>query len=409
MVNLSLIIVTLFCAFLVVYHHIGYPLLLTFLTKKKILQSTIQETKKVTTRSERQYEISDSDKNYPSITLVMPAYNEARWVAEKMRNLAALDYPQDRLKVVIGCDGCTDKTYQIAIATSNEPELANLNLSIVNFSINRGKVALLNTLLADINSDLIALTDTSALLSIDALLITATHFKEPKVGVLTGHYRFVSAGSKGEQAYWNYQSKIKASEAALGSTLGAHGAFYVFRGELFTPLASDTINDDFILPMTIVAAGYRADYDSDINALELEKTMAEQDSQRRRRIGAGNLQQLIRLKSMLLPRYKGVSFTFLSGKALRVLMPILMIISLLGCLLLAQSYLFFTVLSALQICAYFAAIYAIIVPSRYSPKMCKLLAYLVNGHFASFIGALRYLLHLDKNRWIKINNQESSS
>lgn len=414
MIQSSLIIITLFCGFLVVYHHIGYPLLLTFLAKKRVQQQDPKQVfkKEVDTiikLSERQYKTSNLDKNYPSITLVMPAYNEARWIAEKIRNLATLDYPKGALKVVIGCDGCTDKTYEIAIATANETELVELNLSIINFPINRGKVALLNDLLSGINSDLIVLTDTSALLSIDALLIAVEHFKDPKVGVLNGHYRLVSAGSKAEQAYWNYQSKIKASEAALGATLGAHGAFYVFRGELFTPLAADTINDDFILPMTIVAAGYRADYEPDINALELEKTEADQDSQRRRRIGAGNLQQLIRLKSMLLPRYKGVSFTFLSGKALRVLMPILMIMSLLGCLLLAPTYLFFTVLSALQVSAYIAAIYAMLVPSQYSPQVCNVLAYLVNGHFASFIGALRYLLRLDKNRWTKINNQESSS
>lgn len=410
MFHLSLIIITLFCGLLVVYHHVAYPLLLTRLAKKRMqTQAVKQDVFDTDKPRERKYETTTSDKNYPSITLVMPAYNEERWIADKIRNLAVLDYPKGALKVVIGCDGCSDKTYQIAMETANEPELADLNLLIINFPVNLGKVALLNNLLTGISSDLIALTDTSALLSIDSLLIAAEHFKDPEVGVVNSHYRLVSAGSKGEQAYWDYQSKIKASEAALGATLGAHGAFYLFRSELFTPLAPDTINDDFILPMKIVAAGYRADYDPNINALELEKTDSAQDTQRRRRIGAGNLQQLIRLKSMLLPRYKGVSFTFLSGKALRVMMPLLMIFSLLGSLVLAPSYLIFTVLSILQITAYLGAIYAMLVPPKYSPKICNMLAYLVNGHLASFIGALRYLLRLDKSRWTKINNEQHLS
>ena len=214
----------------------------------------------------------------------------------------------------------------------------------------------------------------------------------------------LSPGSEGEQAYWNYQSEIKASEAALGATLGAHGAFYVFRRDLFESLPADTINDDFILPMKIVAQGYRAEYENGINALELEKTTDDQDYQRRRRIAAGNIQQLLRLKKLFSPRYRGVAFSFISGKGLRVIMPFLMIFSLLGSLYLAFTYQVFAAFAALQLFAYLLACWHLFCAPKKSNKVCKLLAYLVSGYFASLIGTLRYLLRLDKGHWKKINS-----
>ena len=293
----TVVILTLLSGLLVIYHHIGYPWILTLLTKKQQInnqQTSAQQT------DQRQYTESVADEQLASIAIVIPAFNEAQWIAEKIRNLAALDYPSSHLRVIIGCDGCTDQTFALAMTTANEPECKHLNINIIEFKKNRGKVAVLNELLAQIDCELVALTDTSALISIDALLIASKRFNDPEIGVLNGHYRVIAPGSEGEQAYWDYQCQIKMSEAVLGATLGAHGAFYMFRNALFEPLAADTINDDFILPMKIVAAGYRADYENAINALELETADSSQDQQRRRRIAAGNFQQLLRLNDLKL-------------------------------------------------------------------------------------------------------------
>lgn len=390
-----LISITLLSGYLVIYHHFGYPLILRLLHKK--VPPAIQQT------YQRQYTPSESDNALPSVAIVIPAYNEEQWIAEKIRNLTVLDYPCSQLQVIIGCDGCTDRTFELATATASEPECSHLNINIIDFKINRGKVAVLNELLDQLDCELVALTDTSALLSIDALLIAAERFKDPQVGVLNGQYRLVDPGSEGEKAYWDYQSQIKLTEAALGSTLGAHGAFYMFRYALFEPLAADTINDDFILPMKIVEAGYRADYETTINALELEKSDDNQDHHRRRRIAAGNMQQLLRLKGLLSPRHKGVAFSFLSGKALRVAMPFLMILALLGSLILAFNYMGFMILATLQLIAYAMAAWQLYFKSEHCNKVSRLLAYLVGGHIAGLIGTLRYLLRLDKGHWKKIN------
>ncbi len=393
-----IIFFTLVSGLLVIYHHLGYPLILRWLQKYK--KAHVVKIKSPA----RCYADTVSDATLPTVTIVISAYNEQQWIAEKIRNLSILDYPTERLKIIIACDGCTDKTVAIAKQTANEPECHHLMIEVRHFRKNRGKVAVINDVLLGVDSELVALSDVSALVSVDALLIATKHFNDPEIGVLNGHYRLLNPGSTGEAVYWQYQSRIKACEAALGSTLGAHGAFYLFRRSLFSPLAADTINDDFILPMKIVAAGYRAEYESRIVALELEKADNSMDHQRRLRIAAGNCQQLLRLKSLMLPSNGGVAFAFISGKGLRVLMPFLMIIALVGSVALASQYLLFTFLAVLQLLAYILAGWQIWFQPKRSYRVMQTLAYLVSGHVAGLVGSLRYLTGHERGRWKRVKS-----
>ncbi len=391
-----IIFLTLMSGLLVIYHHLGYPLVLRWIQKRRTSPA-------IKWRS-RYYQPSGDDVTLPTVTMVIPAYNEKLYIAEKIRNLSILDYPSERLKVIIACDGCDDDTAAIATQTANEPECQHLTVEVRDFQHNRGKVAVINDVLREVESDLIALSDVSALVSTDALLIAAAHFQDPGIGVLSGDYRLLNPGSVGESLYWQYQSRIKASEAALGSTLGAHGAFYLFRRSLFSPLAADTINDDFILPMNIVAAGYRAEYENLILTLELEQADNSMDYHRRRRIAAGNCQQLLRLKSLMLPSHGGVAFAFISGKGLRVLMPFLMIIALIGSVMLASSFILFAILAVLQLLAYLLAGWQVLAQPKQSHRAIQILAYLISGHAAGLIGSLRYLSGLERGRWKRVKS-----
>ncbi|MCP3870929.1 MAG: glycosyltransferase family 2 protein [Gammaproteobacteria bacterium] len=397
--DLLLITLTLVSGLLVVYHHLGYPLVLRWARRRRPEQNIEAR--------QRRYVSGTKDRELPTVTIVVPAFNEQRWIAEKIRNLAVLDYPPDCLRVIIGCDGCTDNTAVVAAQTAKEAECRQLQIDIHQFSRNRGKVAVINEVIQNIESELVVLSDVSALSSVDALLIAAERFKDPGIGVLNSHYRLLNPGSSGEAAYWNYQSNIKASEAALGSTLGAHGAFYMFRRSLFQRLAQDTINDDFILPMEIVAKGYRAEHESRITALELEQADQTMDQQRRRRIAAGNLQQLLRLKRLLLPRYGSVAFAFASGKGLRVLMPFLMLATLFGSLLLATEHPFFALMAAVQLLVYALAAWYMLFQPRSAHRHIRTLAYLVSGHLAGMTGTLRYLLGLERGRWSRATSNIS--
>jgi cellulose synthase/poly-beta-1,6-N-acetylglucosamine synthase-like glycosyltransferase len=394
-------LLTLTCLALVIYHHVGYPWVLSRWTKR-----TPQRPGALTRRG---YVARLGDRQLPGITVIVPAHDEATLIAEKVRNLAALDYPPSRLKVVIACDGCRDETAARARAAHAEPECRHLDLEVREYPVNRGKVAVLNQTIASTNSELVALSDVSALVSIDALLRAASAFADPRMGVVAGGYRLLAPGSAGESAYWDYQLRIKRGEAALGAPLGTHGAFYLFRRRLFSPLAPDTINDDFLLPMSIVADGYRAIYDTEIMALELERADPALDQRRRRRIAAGNLQQAWRLRRLLHPRHRGIAFAFASGKALRAVMPFLLLATLAGSLWLAPQSLPFALLAAAQLLVYSVALWRQFNPRTRVPGVVNTLHYLVSGHVAGLVGGVRYLAGLDRGHWRRATLAEESS
>jgi cellulose synthase/poly-beta-1,6-N-acetylglucosamine synthase-like glycosyltransferase len=325
----------------------------------------------------------------PAITVVMPAYNEAAHIAAKLRNLAAIDYPSDRLRVLVACDGCTDDTVAIARATLAEAGCAHLDATVIDHTRNRGKVAVLNGTIAMVKTEVVVLTDVSAMLPPDALLRAAVHFADPALGAVGGTYRLNKPGSAGEANYWKYQVAVKRGEAAMGCPLGLHGAFYAFRRAAWAPLPSDTINDDFILPLEIFGRGWRVAYDETIVAYEDEMTTPAQEISRRRRIAGGNAQQTIRLAWLLNPKFGGVALSFASGKALRVAAPFLIVLGLLGSVILAAGSAVFATLAAAQIAGLLGAATGALLGNA-APRVFAVARYAVAGHIASATGVVRY-------------------
>ena len=375
-------------AALIVYHHAGYPALLrVWARRRRAAQLQCAAP-------------ADTPAAVPQVTLIVPAYNEATVMVAKLANLAALDYPREKLTVVLALDGCTDDTR--AVVQASLPRLhGRLDFRLVEYAENIGKVAVLNDQIARAGGDIVALSDASAAVEAQALLRAAAHFADPSVGVVCGGYRLKDAGSEGERAYWAYQTSIKADEAAVAAPMGAHGAFYMFRRALWTPLAPDTINDDFVLPMQIVAGGARSVYDPAITAVELERTRRRQEFRRRVRIGAGNLQQVLRLPELADPRRGALAWVFLSGKGLRPFIPFLALVAvvLLAGLAVAVPGPLFKVPFAVG--AALAGAIGFVLSRRdiAVPRPLRWCAYLVEGYMASGLGAMRYLLRARMMGW----------
>jgi len=390
-----LVWVTMLIGFLIVYHHIGYPLIL-----KKL---SIRYPSGGIKLKSRKFEKCEDDSILPSIHLIMPALNEEATIAEKINNIAAIDYPEDKLAVSIICDGCNDNTAKVARETIKKFICRHLRVEVIEHRKNRGKVSIINEAVGRSSSQIIALSDVSALISIDALLIAAEHFKSDNIGVVSGSYAFLNSESTGEETYWHYQTAIKKRESNLGSTLGVHGAFYLFRRHLFSPLEEDTINDDFVLPMKIVENGYRAIYEPDINAVELEQVSVESDFDRRRRIAAGNVQQFVRLWRLIHPKYGGIAFNFISGKGLRILMPFCLLFFFISSLYLAMKFWLFVPLLLSQVIVYGIALYRHITMKPETNKYAQTIYYIVSGYVASFIGIIRFCSGKEKGRWKRIS------
>ncbi|MAF42137.1 MAG: glycosyl transferase [Cyanobium sp. ARS6] len=382
-------LITIAAGILIIYHHLGYPLILEI------------RGKRATNSKQKINSLDDNihSKCLPSIDIFVPAYNEAKYIAKKLRNLAGLKYPKTKFSITVACDGCTDNTAEIARQTSKDAECQALQIDIQEFKKNKGKVSLINNIIPTLSGDLVVLTDVTALVSANALLIAAQRFNDPQIGVVCGTYQLLNPGGSEELKYWNYQSSVKSKEETFGAIIGAHGAFYVIRKELFHPLEPDTINDDFILPMRIVSLGYRAIYEPRINSFELESASLELDFSRRRRIAAGNLQQLIRLRQMLHPSFKGVAFAFASGKGLRALMPFLLILFASGCAILAPGNIFFCLLLIIQVLVYSAAAIVQLSATHDFPNSLNTIHYIVLGYVAGLLGCFDYLHRKKPNKW----------
>lgn len=400
---MELIAFTLFLAAtaVLVYHHIGYPVML------KLMASGGNDN--LPPFFHRHYRVTPLDHMLPRICLIMPAYNEEGTIQEKIRNLAALDYPEHKFRIIIVCDGCTDDTAILARRTLKEPECKHLMVDIIEKPDNCGKVAVLNETISLCRCDVIALSDVSALLSVDSLLIAAAQLSDDNTGVVCGNYHFYQSLSVGEQAYWHYQRKIKTQESAMGATLGVHGAFYAFRHELFEQLPADTINDDFSLPVNIVMKGYRCLYDPRITALELEQACNDMDFNRRKRIASGNVQQALRHIGLLHPRYGKIAFNFFSGKFMRPFMPVFLLTVLLTSAQLAFTFTVFKIIFFLQIAAYVMTGFYLANGKQPHWKLLKIIFYILSGHIAMAFGLVRYAFGRETGKWQRVEKKTQGS
>ena len=411
---------------LVVYHHIGYPVLLKLIARYKSKKQT-----SVTAEYARGFKYDKQDETLPSIHIIVPAFNEEAVIHQKVDSMGWLDYPDDKLSISIYCDGCNDETVKRAVKSQSLFHNRDLDIRIVNIKENKGKVSIINRAIKESYADLIVFSDASAVLSSDTLWRSAQHFmRDPEVVVVTGDYSLLTSafnsdtniGSEGESAYWQYQNNVRSLESKLGAVMGVAGAYYAIRREFCGILEADTINDDFIIPMRAVALGGKAIFDTEIKILETEATPLEQDAQRRIRISQGNMQQLIRLRSLLFPGFDlsrfWVSWMFTSGKCLRVIMPYLLItLFILSAILAFKSY-FFAFLFIGQVSAYGLAMLNKLVSATngsagigggfnkpldklFNNKIARLVSYLCQGHLMGLVGSASYLLNT-VNQYFKL-------
>lgn len=370
---------------LIAYHHVIFPKIASWAGR---LPSAAPE------RTERD--------SLPTVSIVMPAYNEAAHIVAKIDNLAGQDYPTDRLHILIGCDGCSDVTAELARQAAASH--SDMKIEVVDFATNRGKVWVLNDLIRQARGTVLVLTDVSALLPANGISRLADHFANPAVGAVGAGYLPAGDTTDGEQAYWDYQRRIKAGESRLGGLIGAHGSCYAIRRNLYRPLDTDTVNDDFIIPMRIALGGWRTLYDPHIVAQELAASPDGTDFARRIRIGRGNAQQFWQLMPRLTFRRPGLAFAFLSGKAARVLMPFLMGFAWIGSGVAAQAgtgtgAILMLALFGLQTTIYLLAALASARPGLRRIGKVEAVRYLVTGHIASAIGALQFIAKRERGAW----------
>jgi cellulose synthase/poly-beta-1,6-N-acetylglucosamine synthase-like glycosyltransferase len=305
---------------LLVYIYVGYPVVAAL-------------------RARRRPERRPPERVEPSVSVVVVAYNEADRIGARIENLLELDYPADRLSIVVASDGSTDDTVARAKLCSDR------RVTVRSFSIRRGKAGVLNILVPGLRSDIVVFADARQHFDRETLRALVDNFADATVGgvggqlVLTTRNRPAAAG-RGAAFYWRYETFIRSTEARADSTIGATGAIYAIRRRLFQPIPDDTILDDVLIPLHIVRQGYRVVFEPRARAYDSASPTARQEFVRKARTIAGTFQLFARERWLLNPRRNRLWFETISHKALRLTLPVFHAALLVSACLLATEWVY---------------------------------------------------------------------
>jgi cellulose synthase/poly-beta-1,6-N-acetylglucosamine synthase-like glycosyltransferase len=256
----------------------------------------------------------------PSVAVVIAARNEGAIIARKLENVLALDYPADRLRVVVASDGSEDATVAAARACGDD-RVRVLDLPRV------GKAGALNAGTAVATGDVLVFSDANSMFARDALRALVAPFADPDVGGVAGDQRYRATAresgiARGERGYWRLDRALKVAESAAGNVISATGAIYAVRRSLFRPVP-DGVTDDFAISTAVICAGRRLVFAPHAVAYEPVAASAELELARKVRVMTRGLNAVVARRELLNPRRHGFyALQLLSHKVLRRLMAV---------------------------------------------------------------------------------------
>lgn len=333
--------------------------------------------------------------SWPNVAVVIAARNEEKVISDRIRNVLEQDYPPERLVLLIGSDGSTDSTVQVAERLGGE------RVGIRAFPENRGKASVLNDLIAEAHAAMIVFSDANTRFEPDTVRRLVARFVDPAVGAVCGELVLTppEKAQNEDHNYWKIEQKLKAAESGVEGLLGANGGIYAIRRSLYRPLDPDTICDDFVIVMNVALAGQRVVYEPMARAHEETPLDISAEFWRRVRIGVGNYQVLFRHPDFLTSTNWARRWTYVSHKVLRWMTPHLLLVALVasGLALPRQPYAF---LFAIQVIAYSMAwlVYATRRAVAW-PGLLRLFALFVVVNLAFGIAFVRFLRGSDSGGW----------
>ncbi|MBD3317332.1 MAG: glycosyltransferase [Chitinivibrionales bacterium] len=321
-------------------------------------------------------------------SFITAAYNEEEVIADKIQNCLALDFGEAHGELLLVSDGSTDGTNSILSAH----EHASSYLRILRYSPRAGKAHALNMAVSKAKGDVLIFSDANVMIAPDGLRTILEPFTDPHVGAVCGRVAVRGKGEKeisGESLYMKLEGMIQRAEALVYSMVGTDGAFYALRKNLYTPLPTNLILDDFALAMEAPLHKSRIVYADNAHGIEEVISSAAGEFRRKTRIVAGGYQYLSFGAKRLIKLGPWMAFAFLSHKILRWLGPFFMLGVFITNIFLLNSS-FYAVMFVLQILFYLFAVCAVLIPALRKLHMVYLPYYFCAINAASFCGLLRY-------------------
>ncbi|MGF6930093.1 biofilm PGA synthesis N-glycosyltransferase PgaC [Chitinophaga sp. W2I13] len=372
--------------FIVCYSYIGYGLLLYLVIRvKRLLQGKKADA---------------AAPFVPDVTFLVAAYNEEDFIAEKIANSLAMNYPAGKIQFIFVTDGSSDNTNEII---SQHPRI-----TLLYDPQRKGKMAAVNRAMAMVTTPFVVLSDANTLLNPAAVSLLMQHFADDQVGVVAGEKKVMAttggAEAQGEGMYWKYESLLKKWDAELYSVMGAAGELIAIRTALYEQPQEDTILDDFMISFKINMKGYRVMYEPAAYAMETSSASLQEEYKRKVRISAGGFQSMGRLLPLLNPfRYPKITWQYISHRVLRwTLAPLSLLLALVANILLIvfNGGPVYIIAGVLQLLFYMAAFTGyVLAQKQIKAKYFYIPFYFVFMNVAVYIGCIRFFRKRQSAVW----------
>lgn len=290
----------------VVYVYLGYPLLLA-----------------IVSRFLRRVDPSIDNSYLPSVSLIISAYNEQKIIAKKLRNTLTLDYPHDKLEIIVLSDGSTDKTDEIV------KEFESEGVRLVSLEDRKGKTYCQNLGVELTQNDILVFSDANGLYQEDTIRKLVRHFADSSVGAVSGEAHYTNpqdtVAGHAEGLYLRYEHAVKQMESRVVSVAGASGPVYAVARKAYVPLTADLISD-FLEPILVFRSGYKVQYEPAAISVEEAANDLRIEFSRKRRIVNRAWRGLWSVKELLNPlKYGLFAVQLVSHKLFRWLVPVALI------------------------------------------------------------------------------------
>lgn len=376
-------------AAIVAYVYLGYPLLLSAI---RWLRG-------------RQYPRHASEQ--PRVTLMISAYNEQDVIGPKLRNCLELDYPRDRLEVLVISDASDDDTDRIV------GEFAGDNVRLLRMPVRAGKTAGLNEAMTRATGEIVVFSDANAMYRPDAIAMLVRNFADPAIGAVVGESTYMDptvSSEHSEGLYWQYETGIKRLESQVGSVVGGDGAIYAVRKHLYVPMPADALSD-FVNPLQIVRLGRRCIYEPDARSCERAADTYHKEFRRKVRIVNRGWRATMRMRELLNPmRFGMFSIMLISHKLLRWLVPFFLFALLASNAVLLDEGVVYELSMAIQLICYALALAGFAL--RHRPSMPSLMSvpyYFTLVNVASAVGIVDALRGKKYTTWNTARTPETAA
>jgi poly-beta-1,6-N-acetyl-D-glucosamine synthase len=344
----------------------------------------------------------------PTITVLIAAHDEEGRIADKIENCLALTYPPERLDLVVVSDGSTDRTAAIVGEYATRfPD----RVKLVSLPVRQGKANALNVGAALASGEILLLADVRQRFDPMVARALARNFAAPEVGAVSGELILLEEANATRQEglgiYWRYEKALRKAESRFASTIGYTGAITAIRRSLFTCLPGDTLVDDLVMPLRLIAGGYRVIFEPAARAVDRVSKTAGHEFSRKVRTLAGVLQIILHLRLFVGPLGFRAWWQFGSHKVLRLVIPYTLVIVFLTSALLSRPL--YRVALIAQMVAYGVGVIGLLTNgNRGWKRMASAPSTFLMLNLAVVVGTFWYLVGRRLELWQRVSSEEVS-